>query len=201
MTVIRLSDGRLWLHSPISFSDQLADALGRLGKISAIVAPNSYHHLNVASWARAAPRAELHACPDLLQQHAHARDREPLGNSSAALWRGDLAKHFVDLDSFKEVVFFHLRTRTLIVTDLMQNFEAGRVANPFTRLLLKAGGATGPVGGTSLEIRIASVGHRDALRAALRRMRDWQPASIILSHGLCYRTDAQAELERAFAWL
>lgn len=201
MTVVRLPANKLWLHSPIAYSDQLAAALGRLGEIAAIVAPNSSHHLHVASWARAASGAEVHASPDLLRKLDRAHHSHSLGTSPAELWRADLAQHLVDLGTFKEVVFFHPRARTLIVTDLMQNFEGSRVANPVTRLLLKAGGAIGPIGGASIEIRIASIGHRNTLQAALRQMRDWKPASIILSHDLCYRTDAHAELERAFAWV
>lgn len=200
MTVIRLPDGKLWLHSPVAHSARLARALGAIGQIGAIVAPNSYHHLHAGQWAEALTAAEVYSSPDLPRRLAHAKAWRPLGSEPPAHWHGVLAQVVVDLGRFTETVFFHEASRTLIVTDLMQNFEACRIRNPLTRLLLRTGGATGPVGNASIEIRAAAVGRRDALRRAVRTMKDWRPTGIILSHGRCWRTDAAAELERAFAW-
>ena len=200
MTVVKLLGGKLWLHSPVAYSEALAQALGDLGEIAAIVAPNSYHHLNADKWAQVFPAAEVHASPDLLRKLDPSHGWRALGAAPPALWRGYLAQLPVHLGQFTEVVFFHEATRTLIVTDLMQNFEQHRVANRLTGLLLRTGGATGPVGTASIGIRLASIGRRDELRTAVRHMLDWRPASIILSHGQSYRTDAVAELTRAFAW-
>lgn len=180
--------------------DGLGRALAELGEIAAIVAPNTHHHVHVDRWARAAPGAEIHASPDLVRKRDRGDRWRALGPTPAAVWRGVLAQVLIDLGRFTEVVFFHEATRTLIVTDLMQNFEADRVPNAFTRLLLQVGGATGPVGRASIEIRLASYGHREALRDAVRRMVAWQPSSIILSHGRGFRENAVAELQRAFAW-
>jgi hypothetical protein len=74
-------------------------------------------------------------------------------------WRGDIDLYVVTLGSFEEVVFFHRISRTLIVTDLMQNLETSRVQNGLVRMLLIVGGATGPNGRPSIEIRRGS-GHR-----------------------------------------
>jgi hypothetical protein len=199
MTVVRLGDGTVWVHSPVAWSEALAAALARLGTVGQIVAPSSYHHLHVAAWQTAFPAAQVHACPGLLRSPT-ARDWISLGQSAPAAWRVSIDQLLVDLGSFEEVIFFHRPSRTLIVTDLMQNFEAARVRNPFTRLLLKAGGATGPNGRASIEIRLAGRGRHRELRAAVRQMADWAPTSILLSHGACFRVDAVAELCRAFAW-
>lgn len=200
MTVVRLLDGKLWLHSPIEYSVRLERALRELGEIGAIVAPNTYHHLHVDRWARSFPAASIYASPDLAARRDRASRWEPLGSSPPASWGDQLAQALVDLDRFKEAVFLHRPTSTLIVTDLMQNFEAARVPNPFTRRLLRIGGATGPIGTTSIEIRIAAWRKRKVLRAAVRQMLEWQPTSIILGHGQPYRTEAVTELRRAFAW-
>ena len=47
MTVVRLNSGALWLHSPVAHSAKLQQAIDVLGPISAIIAPNSYHYLQV----------------------------------------------------------------------------------------------------------------------------------------------------------
>ena len=46
--VVRLPDGRLFLHSPIAPSDDLAREVEALGPVAYLVAPNKFHHLFVS---------------------------------------------------------------------------------------------------------------------------------------------------------
>lgn len=200
MTVVRI-DGTLWLHSPCHYSQALADALAALGPIGWIVAPNSFHHSHVADWAAAYPQASCHLSPDLLERFsALTKEPHPLGPGAPEPWRGVLDQLQVDLGGFVETIFFHRPTASLIVTDLMQNFEAERITNPVTRLILRAGGSTGPGGGTSIDIRVPGRRHKHHVRAAVAQILEWGPARIILSHGKNYGTDIAAEIERAFRW-
>lgn len=121
-----------------------------------------------------------------------------LDQPPTARWAGSIDSHVVALGNFAEVVFLHRASRTLIVTDLMQNFEAYRISNPLVRTVMRLGGATGPNGRPSIEIRLAALAHRNALREGVEQMLAWNPSGIILSHGACYRTDAPAEIKRAF---
>lgn len=93
-----------------------------------------------------------------------------IGEQLYEKWRGDIDLHVVALGSFTEVVFFHRPSRTLIVTDLMQNFEARRIQSALVRMLLIIGGATGPNGRPSIEIRLAALLHRAALRRGVGQM-------------------------------
>lgn len=43
MAVLRLSDGSIWVHSPVSLDDELAAALAELGEVKHIVTPNFEH--------------------------------------------------------------------------------------------------------------------------------------------------------------
>ena len=43
MTVIRLSDGSLWVHAPLALDDQLKGVLKDLGEVKHIVTPNFEH--------------------------------------------------------------------------------------------------------------------------------------------------------------
>lgn len=47
MAVLRLSDGSLWVHSPVNLDDDLAAALAELGEVKHIVTPN-YEHTKYA---------------------------------------------------------------------------------------------------------------------------------------------------------
>lgn len=197
MTLVKLHDGSLWLHSPVSCDPELVAAVSALGSVSAIVAPNTLHYTFLADWARAFPAASTYAAPNLNTKIPHVAF-SVLGEQHFDKWRGDIDLHLIALGSFTEVVFFHRPSRTLIVTDLMQNFEASRVQSALVRLLLMLGGATGPNGRPSIEIRLAALLHRAALRRGVEQMLAWGPTGIILSHGECYQTDGVAEIKRAF---
>ncbi|WBH16259.1 DUF4336 domain-containing protein [Sphingomonas radiodurans] len=200
MTVAKLADGGLWLHSPVAYTAALDQALAKLGRVSALIAPNSYHYLNVKPWAEAHRESAVFASPDVVQKIDLARCIALVTDTSPKR-ATEIEQVSIDLGSFKETVFFHRASRTLIVTDLMQTFEESRIRSLPIKLLLKAGGATGPNARPSIEIRLAARSHREALRAGVERMIEWNPERIILSHGRCVQTNAVAEIERAFRWV
>lgn len=200
MTIVRIDSG-LWLHSPSTYSVALGEQIATFGQVRWIVAPNSFHHTHVAGWAAAYPTAECHVSPDLVPRFASlAGPVQALGVDAPPDWQSVFEQLQVDLGGFIETIFLHRPTGTLIVTDLMQNFEADRIVNPITRLILRAGGSIGPRGGTSIDIRLPARRHRDRVQAAAARMRQWAPRRIVLSHGKCYDADIDAELEQAFRW-
>lgn len=198
MTVLRSDDGKLLLHSPVCYSEQLSATLAALGQITMIVAPNSYHYLHIYDWAFRHTSAKAFV-PRALAAKVKVQC-EFMNDDPRVFSQFGLSSKCIDLGEFQETVFFHELSRTLIVTDLMQNFEASRVRTRLTRFLLKAGGATGPSGQPSIEIRRAARKHKAALSDGIQQMLNWHPDQIILSHGKCYRSDAIGELKRAFAW-
>ena len=58
MTVVRLRDGSLWVHSPISPSRDLIDELQRLGNVRYVLAPNKSHHPFFLAFLNAHPAAQ-----------------------------------------------------------------------------------------------------------------------------------------------
>jgi hypothetical protein len=67
MTIVRLSSGKLLLHSPIPLSNELRAAIDALGPVAHIVFPNQFHHMYAAEAAAAYPGATLHG-PVALQR-------------------------------------------------------------------------------------------------------------------------------------
>src|SRR5215469_5158890 len=65
MAVIRLSDGSLFVWSPVALSDSLGAAVNALGSVRHIVSPNALHHLFLGDWKSAYPAARLYASPSL----------------------------------------------------------------------------------------------------------------------------------------
>ena len=97
-------------------------------------------------------------------------------------------------------MFLHRASATLILTDLIENFEAGKLPTAM-RWMARLGGVTDPDGKAPLDMRLTYLGHKDEARACLTRMLAWQPQRVILAHGRCYLENAEAELARAFRWL
>ena len=199
MTLARLPDGSLWAHSPIAPTDGVRREIEALGPVGHVVVPNGLHTTHAGAWARAYPSAAVHApaglsrrTRDALPAHASLDDEPP------PAWGGAFAMVRVRGDGFVEVVFHHCASRTLIVTDLLQRFEADRMDGRLARTLLRLGGATGPVATPSIEVRAMLLRHRRSFREALARMKAWRPERIVLAHGRCIAADGASELERAF---
>lgn len=62
MTVVRLSDGRLVIYSPIALEQAAMTELEGFGSVALIVAPNGFHRLDVPAFAERYPDARV-LCP------------------------------------------------------------------------------------------------------------------------------------------
>ena len=68
MTVIQLSNGDSWLHSPIAYQAELANAIEAMGPIRHIVSPNKIHYAHVQEWKAAFPDAITWASPGVRER-------------------------------------------------------------------------------------------------------------------------------------
>ncbi|MGG7643803.1 DUF4336 domain-containing protein [Rhodovulum sp. YNF3179] len=202
MTVVRQAGGGLWLHSPIAWTPALAARLAALGPVAHLVAPNSFHYAGLPGWATRCPEASVWAAPGVAGRAVrHGVDFPPhavLGGTPPADWAGEIDQLHLDGNRLMdEIAFFHHASRTLILTDLIQNFEPRRLG-PVMRWLVLIAGTRHPDGKMPIDMRLAYAGRRDRLRAAVRRMIAWDPAQVVMAHGRIYATDGAAELRRAF---
>jgi len=124
-----------------------------------------------------------------------------LSDASPPAWAGAIEQVVVRGDLLTEVVFFHRASRTLVLTDLIENFEPGRVRNWFYRQLIRLGGAADPDGKAPVDMRLSFRRRREQVRHAAERMLAWNPERIVLAHGRWYERDGSAELRRAFRWV
>lgn len=202
MTVIALPGGGLWIHSPIALCDALARQLLEIGPVRFLIAPNTIHYWWIAGWKRLFPDAVVHAVPGLERSARRAIpiDRV-LDDQPPSDWAGVIDQAIVRGDMLTEVVFFHLPSRTLVLTDLIENFEPKRTRNPFYRFILRLAGAADPDGKAPIDMQLTFWRHRKAVRAIVERMIAWDPERIIIAHGRWYEENGTAELRRAFRWV
>ena len=83
MTVVRLADGGLWVHSPTELSPLLESEIVSLGSVEHLIAPNRIHYWWLGDWAKAFPGAATYAAPGVPKQ-ARAKGRFAGYDSRAA---------------------------------------------------------------------------------------------------------------------
>jgi hypothetical protein len=201
-TVVRLPDGGLWIHSPTELTTDLAASIERLGPVHHLIAPSSLHWWWVGDWKARWPDAVTWAAPRVRKKAAARFDGwdADLGDIAPAAWSGVIEQGLAHSLVTDEVVFFHTPSRTLILTDLIENFEPRRLGQPW-RTLTRLFGASDPHGSAPYDMRLAFWPYRKRLRALIDRMLALHPRRVILAHGRGYADDAEAELRRAFGWL
>lgn len=75
MTVIRLTSGEVFLHSPIAFDEALAAELQTMRSVRHLISPNQWHYAHIEEWQRAFLEAVMWASPGV-RQRARARHIE-----------------------------------------------------------------------------------------------------------------------------
>ena len=197
MTVVRLPDGSLWLHSVVAIDDLLADEVQALGPVRHIVMPDLFHHVYVAEAIQRWPGARVHAPRAMRRKRPELRIDADLGATADPDWCGVLLPVHIEGSMLDETVFLHQPTRTLISSDLIENFDTS--PHLLTRLYLQAAGLHGRVGWS----RFFRLLYRD--RAAARRSLDRLLAldfdRVILAHGRVLEHGGPAAVREAFRWL
>jgi hypothetical protein len=198
MTAVRLGDGGLFLHSPVALDARTRRALDALGPVAHVVAPNLVHHRFVAPYREAYPGARLWAAPGLADKRRDLRFDETLTDTAPAAWAGELEQLcFRGVPRLNEVVFFHPRSRTLLLTDLAFNVIAPEGA--VTKLWQRFSGTHGRFE-MARYVRWM-VRDRDAARASRDRVLAWDFDRVSVTHGAVVQTKGARLVRRAFAWL
>ena len=205
MTVVRLASGAMWLHSPTAYNEELHSQIEALGPVRFLVAPNIAHWMFLKDWQQACRDVKTFAAPGLRRRPSVTRSGvaidEDLGDAAPPDWRDDVDQCLVRGGlGISETAFLHRTTRTLILADLIQNFEREKTSGA-GRAALALAGSMEPDGKAPIHLRFAMRLNRDAARQAAARLIEWAPERVIFAHGRWFDSNASAELERSFRWL
>lgn len=205
MVVVRLADGALWVHSPITLNDELRAAVAALGTPRWLIAPNKIHYAYIQDWLEAFPQAESWGVAGI-EDRARANGiavtiHHRLGDDAPTEWAGVLDQALFHGSRFMdEVAFFHRASGTVILTDLIENFAPQklgwtmRIAGWFTGILA-------PNGSTPRDYRATFAGRHDKALPARDRVLTWPARQVVMAHGEPILADAPARLRKALSWL
>lgn len=199
MTVIRLDDGRLVIHSAIAVDDGAVAEIEAWGRPAVLLVPNGYHRLDAPAYLDRYPDLEVR-CPKGARPKVEAVvrvDGDYDGFDGGPTVR---LEHLDGVRKAEGVVTVRSDDRaTVILNDAVFNSPHGSGLLGF--ILRYIMGSTGGPRVTRL-FRVLAVKDRDALRRQLERLAD-TPAlkRIIVSHHIPITDEPAATLRRVAAAL
>jgi hypothetical protein len=200
MAVIRLPERSLFVWSPIQLTSALRAEVDAVGQVRHIVAPNSLHHLFLREWKHAYAGAKIYAPPGLRKKRGDIVFDADLGNAPSPDWVGEIDQIVMHGNLITtEVVFFHVKSGTVLFTDLIQQLPASLISG-WRAIVAKLDLMVGPEPSVPRKFRVAFT-DRGVARDSLERILAWPVEKVLMAHGTPVEKDAASYLRRAFAWL
>ncbi|MEM9456203.1 MAG: DUF4336 domain-containing protein [Myxococcota bacterium] len=198
MTVLRLGDGSVLLHSPIPMTDECRAAVEALGPVKHLYAPNTHHHLWVNDWAEAFDSAQVHAPSALTKKRPDVRIDRAHGAALGSTLADVIDEVCIEGFLLNESVLVYRPARTLVVADLVHNI--GQPTHGWTKFYTRMMGFYDRVA-LSRIIRWTAFNDRAAARRSLDAVLEHAFDRIIVGHGTPIVTDARQTLATAYEWL
>ena len=184
MTIIRLLNGNLFIHSPCEIDEHTKSTIEKLGEVEFIVAPGSYHYFYVSSAQSAFPNAETFICPGIERKIPEIDFDWLLGDRPDERWGDDFEQVLVRGNKYIwEVAFYHKATKTLILVDLIENFtneteDVNWLLKLWWKVVFRMWDKPKPAPEYQL-----GWNNKIAACKALKRILSWDFERIIISHG------------------
>jgi hypothetical protein len=206
MTVLRLADGSLLLHSPVPMTPARRAAVSALGPVAHLYAPNLFHHLWLGDWAAAFPTARVHAPVGLEKKRRDLRIDRFHGRFPGRSDGGDPEPAFagvldeLPIAGFRlvETALLHRPSNTLVVADLVHNI--GRPPGRWTRFYTNTMGFYDRVA-LSRFIRWAGFSDRAAARRSVDAVLALPFDRLTVGHGAPLAAGGREALRAAYTWL
>jgi len=201
MTIIRLSGNQLWVHSPVRLTEALKAEVCALGEVTYLIAPNHLHHLFLQDWIEAFPQAQTYGTREVATKCPQIHFNSLLTEHGNYPWLDEIDQLLFTGSRFmQECVFFHLPTKTLIVTDLIENFDPHSFT-PLKRFIARLTGILAPNGRMPVDWRTSFIFNKHKARQHVETILAWQPQRIIMAHGLIIDEGATEHFRKAFSWV
>jgi glyoxylase-like metal-dependent hydrolase (beta-lactamase superfamily II) len=199
MTVVRLGDGSLLIHSPIALTPPLRQRLDAVGPVRHVLAPNLDHYLFVEQFRAAYRDARYYAAPGVAEKLRSVTFDVTLSPpANVRAWEDVLDQRwFRSNESLQELVLFHRASRTLVAADLAFNIQSSD--GVLSRLLLRLNDSYRSFGPSRVCRRHITAPH--LARVDLDGIIALNPERLIVGHGEIVWSGAGAALRRAYQWL
>jgi hypothetical protein len=192
VTLLRLRDGRVVIHSSAPFTAEDTNVICRFGEPAWLVEATLMHDTFAKQGRAAFPDLPYLAPNDFTK--ATGIPTQPLG-SPPLDWKDEIDVLKIDGNKMNEYVLFHRRAATLVVADLFFSFprETRGWARFFVRHIMRLP----RLFGISLFFRVLMIRDRNAFKNSMRALWQWNFERIVVAHREPVESDARATVERA----
>jgi hypothetical protein len=199
VSLIRLANGDLVVHSTAPFTPADVAEITEVGRVRWVLDAMLDHDTFSRAGRESFPDAAFLGPDGFAEKVGHpCRPILPPPKE----WGEELQVLRIEgLPAFSEHVFFHQPSRTLIVADLIVNFE--NVSSLWMKGMLLAGIGSEHCPGASRRLKMA-IKDRSAFRASIGRLMAWDFERVVVGHGEPLKDDARERVEAMFAredWL
>lgn len=198
MSVVRLSNGALMLHSPCNMDDAAANAISGLGAVGCIVAPGNFHHLHVKAAQLRFPAARTYICPGVERKVSDLRFDGILGPRPPEEWGDTINQVLIRGSRFMwETAMLHRTSKTLLLVDSIENFtdQTANVSWQVKALFKLFGMWNRPRPAPEYRMGWSD---KAAARSSLEEVLAWDFDRIVLSHGDNITEHAKERARRAW---
>lgn len=178
MMAVRLIDGSVWVNSPVPVPFETLKQITASGQVKYILAATPRHVWRLEGWHVLFPEAQLwapRATPFTLKK-GDLPFTGILSDVPERGWADDFDQlAFKGSPFIEEILFFHKKSRTVILDDLIQ-INLVMEGTPRQNALFQLDGAAQPYGGVPLDIRLAFTNRKLACRS-LEELFSWNSTS------------------------
>jgi hypothetical protein len=198
MTVLKLGDGGLLLHSPFALTEERRAMVEALGTVTHLYAPNLFHHLHIGEWSKAFPEARVHAPSALRKKRPDLRIDRVIGSEAEPAFEGLIDEVRFAGCRLHETLLLYRPSKTLVCADLVHN--VGRPDGGWTKFYTKTMGFYDRVA-LSRVIRWTAFSDREAASKSIRELLALPFDRLIVGHGAPLESGAKEALASAYEWL
>jgi hypothetical protein len=192
VTLLRLADGRVIVHSTAPFNKQDIAAIGRFGEPSWLVEATLMHD-TFAKQARAALPNITYLAPDGFAKATGVQTESLL--PAPQEWDGEIDVLRIDGARMNEHALFHRRSRTLVVADLFFSFPEETSGWPlfFVRHLMRLP----RLFGISSFYRLFVIRDKEAFARSMNALLALDFERLVVAHWQPVERDAKRVVEQA----
>jgi len=199
MTIVKLADDGLWIGNPTPHNPQLHNRVSSMGEVKYIVGTSNGHNLFLEDWQKAFPDAGVYVSSGIPKKRPNLKNYELLRELDSPPWHEDLGMFAMDgAPLWDEHMFYHGKSRTLLVTDFFQNYTGVKqkgIANVLSKLVFEPLGFKGKCLAPPLKTRFGAK-DRQALRASLDRIWELEIECVVPAHGTIFEQGAKDDIRR-----
>lgn len=196
MTIVRLQDGRVWIHNAFRLKEKDLAWLKALGDVAFIVAPNTFHCSDAGWMAQQFPQAELFVPLTKIPSFQSLGLKPKDANADFPFSISNELRCFpMQGTRMSEAVFIHIPTKTLILCDLA--FNMPDVFSGFEKIIMNWNKVGGGRFGPSRLTQLLFAKDKQALKESYQQILNENFDRVIVNHGNILERYGKEKLQKS----